>query len=181
MPGVGGILLGLLAAGALVELNVGDLDCGCDDTSAAAISSELIGSGDAAFSTGCAATDTGDGTADDLACTCVIAGVIAGEVLCAGGGGNGAMPTPLLSLAAAAAAAEAYLNVSPGGLTGAGAGFITLSFGIVDGCGTLFKDANRGNGDFSCVDGLRVTGISDFDDFFVGMGGSGSLSSCCPS
>lgn len=97
-----------------------------------------------------------------------------GVLLCAGGvipvdggGGKGAMPT----FAAAAAAADAYFSVSPGGLVGAGAGFIKLPFvepfAIFD-IG-LCNVANVGSGLFSCIEGRLAAATAGSADFGLGM------------
>ena len=167
------MLLGTLAPGALVALNVGDLEWFCSLTGV----SFALGV-DAAFSAGSAGITTGE-LVDD-----VLLGAGRGGIDDAGlelaGAGSGLMPIPDLSLAAAAAAAEAYLRVSPGGLLGNGAGFIVESLGIDGGGGMLFRVASAGRGDLSWVDGRRAvvgSGLAFFGGA-AGTGGSGSSWSC---
>ena len=82
------------------------------------------------------------------------------------------MPTPLLSFRAPAAAAEAYLR---GAVTGGGAGFMFVSFGIGGGGGIEFSVARAGNGDLSCVEGRRTATGGSGLFLRVGPGvGSGS-------
>lgn len=98
-----------------------------------------------------------------------------------GGGGRGAMPTPFLSLAAAAAAAEAYFNGSPGVRVGSGAGFMDVAVELDAPGNGVCNVANAGNGDLSCVDGLRAPdciGSATLGFGADGLPSSSGVSSC---